>query len=95
MNDEQRKRGAEFVRGGRRLQTEHPEHAESIGEIIADTEREMTCEDDDEPAFDPAVAASAVCPHCGALNTFPGFEAIFAFICRECGEGVNVEPPVT
>ena len=31
------------------------------------------------------------CPHCGTLNTFPGFSAIEAFICQECGEGVNVE----
>jgi hypothetical protein len=29
--------------------------------------------------------------HCGALNTFPGFRAIEAFGCPECGEGVNVE----
>jgi len=34
------------------------------------------------------------CPHCGSLNTFPGFSAIEAFICRECGEGVDLEPPV-
>ena len=34
------------------------------------------------------------CPHCGWLNTFPGFSAIEAFICQECGEGVSVEPPV-
>jgi hypothetical protein len=32
----------------------------------------------------------AHCPHCGALNTFPGFSAIEAFICVECGEGVTV-----
>jgi hypothetical protein len=34
------------------------------------------------------------CPHCGSLNSFPGFSAIEAFICQECGEGVNVERPV-
>ena len=33
---------------------------------------------------------SARCPHCGALNTFPGFTVIEAFICSECGEGVAV-----
>ena len=38
--------------------------------------------------------SSAVCPHCRALNTFAGFGAIEAFICRECGEGVSVERPV-
>jgi hypothetical protein len=34
---------------------------------------------------------SARCPHCGALNTFPGFSAIDAFVCSECGEGVAAE----
>jgi hypothetical protein len=37
---------------------------------------------------------SARCPHCGALNTFPGFSTIEAFICSECGEGVAVNTPV-
>ena len=34
---------------------------------------------------------TARCPHCGALNTFPGFRFIEAFVCSWCGEGVNVE----
>jgi uncharacterized protein with PIN domain len=34
---------------------------------------------------------SARCPHCGALNLFPGFSAMHAFTCRECGEGVAIE----
>jgi hypothetical protein len=33
---------------------------------------------------------SARCPHCHALNTFPGSSAIEAFICSECAEGVAV-----
>jgi hypothetical protein len=33
---------------------------------------------------------SATCPHCGALNTFPGFSSIEAYICSECGLGVSV-----
>jgi hypothetical protein len=37
---------------------------------------------------------SARCPHCGALNTFPGFRVIQAFICSQCGEGVNLENPI-
>ena len=37
---------------------------------------------------------SARCPHCGGLNTFPGFSVIEAFICSECGEGVNLEKPI-
>jgi hypothetical protein len=35
---------------------------------------------------------SARCPHCTALNVFPGFSAMNAFTCRECGEGVATEP---
>ena len=34
---------------------------------------------------------SARCPHCGALNTFPGLSAIDAFVCSECGEGVTID----
>jgi hypothetical protein len=37
---------------------------------------------------------SATCTHCGALNTFPGMSSVIAFICRECGEGVDVLEPV-
>ena len=33
---------------------------------------------------------SAQCPHCGAVNTFPGWSAIDAFVCSECGKGVHV-----
>jgi hypothetical protein len=33
---------------------------------------------------------SARCPHCDALNFFPGMSAITAFICRDCAEGVVV-----
>jgi DNA-directed RNA polymerase subunit RPC12/RpoP len=36
-------------------------------------------------------AASATCPHCGALNVFPRFSAMYAFICSECGEGVAIQ----
>jgi hypothetical protein len=38
-----------------------------------------------------AETCSATCSHCGALNTFPGFSAIEAFICSECGEGIVVK----
>ena len=38
--------------------------------------------------------SSALCPCCGATNVFRGFTIIEAFVCRECGEGVNVEWPV-
>ena len=35
--------------------------------------------------------ATAQGPHCGAVNTFPGFSAIEAFVCLECGEGESLE----
>jgi uncharacterized protein (DUF983 family) len=35
--------------------------------------------------------STARCPHCGALNTFPGFTFMEAFVCSECGEGVTVD----
>jgi hypothetical protein len=37
---------------------------------------------------------SARCPHCGALNTFPGSSAVEAFVCSECGGSVAVDGPV-
>jgi RNase P subunit RPR2 len=30
------------------------------------------------------------CPHCGAVNLFPGFSEMMAFICSKCGEPVTV-----
>jgi hypothetical protein len=40
------------------------------------------------------VLSSVSRPHCGALYIFPGFSAIEAFICAECGEGVVVKRTV-
>ena len=40
------------------------------------------------------VICSVRCTNCGALNTFPGFSAIEAFICSECGESVVVNMSV-
>jgi uncharacterized protein (DUF983 family) len=34
---------------------------------------------------------TARCPHCGALNTFPGFSSVEAFVCSDCGESVVVK----
>jgi hypothetical protein len=34
---------------------------------------------------------SATCPKCGAVNTFPGFDAMEAFTCQQCGSGVVIE----
>jgi len=32
---------------------------------------------------------SAMCPHCGNVNIFPGFSEINAYICQECGRAVE------
>jgi uncharacterized protein (DUF983 family) len=37
---------------------------------------------------------TALCPHCGAVQVFPGFSVIDAFICSECGQGVGIERPI-
>jgi hypothetical protein len=37
---------------------------------------------------------TARCPHCGDLNIFPGFDQILAYVCQDCGEGVDVTLPV-
>ena len=34
--------------------------------------------------------ASAKCPHCGAVHLSPGFSALRAFTCRQCGEVVRL-----
>jgi uncharacterized protein (DUF983 family) len=52
----------------------------------------MTDEEDDHPPDSYQECCSAVCTRCGALNSFPGFTTVEAFICSECGEPVIVEP---
>jgi hypothetical protein len=37
---------------------------------------------------------TALCPHCGAVQMFPGFSSIDAFICSEYGQGAGVERPI-
>jgi predicted RNA-binding Zn-ribbon protein involved in translation (DUF1610 family) len=39
-------------------------------------------------------ACSAMCPHCGSVNIFPGMSEIRAYVCSQCGEGVSVETTV-
>jgi DNA-directed RNA polymerase subunit RPC12/RpoP len=35
--------------------------------------------------------ASEMCPHCGSVNLFPGFDRMLAYTCRQCGKGVKLE----
>jgi hypothetical protein len=55
---------------------------------IADVERQLL-----QIAMSGGIA-SARCQHCGALQTFPGFDSIDAFVCTECGEGNSVRASV-
>ena len=34
--------------------------------------------------------ASEKCPHCDAVNLFPGFSSMLAYTCRNCGELVRL-----
>jgi hypothetical protein len=34
---------------------------------------------------------SAISPHCGELDTFPGFSSMEAYTCRHCGLGVVIQ----
>jgi DNA-directed RNA polymerase subunit RPC12/RpoP len=34
-------------------------------------------------------AAKVTCPHCGKLNTFPGFSKMLTYICQHCGKTVD------
>jgi hypothetical protein len=33
---------------------------------------------------------SEICPHCRKVNLFPGFSEVRAYICKECGQPVQV-----
>ena len=35
-----------------------------------------------------------MCPHCGSLNTFPGFTSMIAYICQHCDGSVVVQSEV-
>jgi phage FluMu protein Com len=35
--------------------------------------------------------ATAECPHCGKLNTFPGSSEVSTYICDGCGKAVEIE----
>ena len=61
---------------------------EVISVPLADVERVVL------ELYETDAICSAVCSHCGAVNTFPGWSAIEAFVCSECGEGVRVTNPV-
>jgi hypothetical protein len=42
----------------------------------------------------PKSGMSVVCPHCGAPHAAPpGMDELFQFVCRHCGNAVEVKPP--
>lgn len=47
------------------------------------------------PEVKPAPdVASAMCPHCGSVNLFPGVTKMLAYVCHECGKPVAHERPL-
>ena len=36
-------------------------------------------------------SAAQTCPHCGTLNTAPGFSQMKAYVCTNCGKAVEVQ----
>jgi hypothetical protein len=40
----------------------------------------------------PKIGARVICPHCGAPNSAPEMDELFAFVCTHCGESVEVQP---
>src|SRR5262245_8074331 len=51
--------------------------------ILLTFRRLRTQSEETEPA---RLVTSARCPHCGKLNVFPGFTA---YVCQQCGRGVD------
>src|SRR6266849_7412295 len=37
--------------------------------------------------------ATTSCPHCGKVNTFPGFTKVSTYVCAECGKSVAADGP--
>src|SRR5690242_18576547 len=37
--------------------------------------------------------AAARCPHCKAVHLAPGFTSLVAFVCPNCGKGVDLTKP--
>jgi len=35
------------------------------------------------------VMCTAMCPHCGKVNIFPGFSEMISYTCQECGRAVE------
>jgi hypothetical protein len=33
---------------------------------------------------------TGMCPHCGNVNIFPGFEEMIAYTCQECGRAIEI-----
>jgi hypothetical protein len=40
--------------------------------------------------MDGGEGVALICPHCNEMNEFQGYTEMFAFDCRDCGEGVTL-----
>ncbi len=69
--------------------------------IVAGTEPEYHCNEcgaiisagDVHRVVMEMPSVEETCPHCGRVNQIDGFLQVFAFVCRHCGQGVNLTPP--
>jgi hypothetical protein len=74
-----------------RSEFKEPLRNETIPPIPTKTlSRPVPDEADEDCELHADSITSAQCPHCGAFLTFPGFDAIYAFICKQCGEPAEV-----
>jgi hypothetical protein len=75
-------------------ESNEPLRKEAIPRIPTKTLPLLSNEVGEDCVPDANSITSARCPHCGAFLTFPGFDSIYAFICKQCGEPVEVHHPV-
>jgi predicted RNA-binding Zn-ribbon protein involved in translation (DUF1610 family) len=59
------------------------DYAKSLGEKVRKRASERV--------FVPEIRSSATCPHCGTTYFSP-LEEVFAFVCRNCGNSVELPP---
>jgi hypothetical protein len=51
-------------------------------------------DEDDELPGNELSTTSVMSLHSNAVLTFPGFDVIYAFVCRVCGDGVDLKQRV-
>jgi hypothetical protein len=72
------------------------EHDEPVkaDELHKEPGKDGELQEGEQFVVDPNSITSHQYPHCLSFHTFPGFDAIYAYVCETCGEPVEVEHPV-